>query len=64
MLICIGIKQKPIWEEVDSLLDPTLFIGRSADQVANYVGPKGPVEEKLRKYKEYIESSAKTELSV
>ncbi|KAL9075317.1 MAG: hypothetical protein Q9161_001694 [Pseudevernia consocians] len=35
--------QKPVWDELDPLLDPKLFIGRSAEIVERYVGPDGPV---------------------
>jgi adenylosuccinate lyase len=56
--------QKPIWDEVDVLLDPKLFIGRSAEQVERYAGPNGVVDKKLEKYKGYIVSSATAELSV
>ena len=53
-----------MWGEVDSLLDPRLFIGRSPEIVERYTGPNGVVEGKLEKYKAYIESSTTAELSV
>ncbi|KJZ73280.1 hypothetical protein HIM_07284 [Hirsutella minnesotensis 3608] len=55
---------KPIWGEVDSLMDPKLFIGRCAEQVDKYAGPDGVVNKHLQKYKEYIESSTTTQLAV
>lgn len=60
----IYIKQKPVWGEIDGLLDPKLFIGRSPEIVERYAGAGGPVEKKLEKYKEYIMSTATAELSV
>lgn len=53
-----------MWGEVDSLLDPKLFIGRSPEIVERYTGPNGVVEGKLEKYQAYIESSKTAELSV
>lgn len=53
-----------MWGEVDDLLDPKLFIGRSPEIVERYAGPNGTVQEKLEKYKVYIESSTTAELSV
>jgi len=46
------------------LLDPKLFIGRSAEIVERYVGPGGPVTGKLEKYRDYIVSTATATLSV
>ncbi|PHH87637.1 hypothetical protein CDD83_8604 [Cordyceps sp. RAO-2017] len=55
---------KPIWGEVDGLMEPKLFIGRCAEQVDKYAGPGGVVDKRLAKYKQYIESSTTTQLSV
>ncbi|KAI9772448.1 MAG: adenylosuccinase ade13 [Geoglossum simile] len=55
---------KPVWGEIDSLLDPKLFIGRSPEIVERYAGPNGVVDKKLEKYKSYVESSATAQLSV
>ncbi|KAL2221507.1 adenylosuccinate lyase [Thermoascus aurantiacus ATCC 26904] len=55
---------KPVWDEIDGMLDPKLFIGRSPEIVERYCGPNGAVEKKLEKYKEYIASTATAELSV
>lgn len=46
------------------MLDAKLFTGRSAEIVERYVGPGGPVENKLDKYKNYVESTATAELNV
>jgi adenylosuccinate lyase len=53
-----------VWDQIDGLLDPKLFIGRSPEIVERYAGPGGVVDKKLEKYKAYIESSATAELSV
>ncbi|PGH27420.1 adenylosuccinate lyase [Polytolypa hystricis UAMH7299] len=55
---------KPIWGEVDSLLDPKLFIGRCPEQVEKYAGPNGVVQKKLEKYRQYILSTATAQLAV
>lgn len=55
---------KPVWSEIDAMLDPKLFIGRSAEIVERYCGQGGVVEQKLAKYMDYIKSSATAELSV
>ncbi|OLN93987.1 Adenylosuccinate lyase [Colletotrichum chlorophyti] len=55
---------KPVWADIDSLLDPSLFTGRSAEMVERYCGKGGPVEEKLKPYAEYINKSATAELNV
>jgi adenylosuccinate lyase len=46
------------------MLDPKLFIGRSAEIVERYVGAGGPVDKQLEKYKEYCLSTSSAELSV
>lgn len=55
---------KPIWGELDSMLKPELYIGRSVDIVDRYCGPNGPVEKALAPYKQYIAGSATAELNV
>ncbi|KAK2744369.1 adenylosuccinase ade13 [Myotisia sp. PD_48] len=55
---------KPVWGEIDGLLDPKLFIGRSPEIVERYAGPGGEVEKKLVTYRRYIDSTATAELSV
>ncbi|OIW29455.1 adenylosuccinate lyase [Coniochaeta ligniaria NRRL 30616] len=55
---------KPIWNEIDSLLDPKLFTGRAPEMVQKYCGEGGPVQEKLAPYKEYIKSAGTVELKV
>lgn len=53
--------QKPIWGEIDSMLDAKLFIGRSPEVVERYVGV---VDEKLGKYKSYVTSTETSRLVI
>ncbi|KAK5630979.1 hypothetical protein RRF57_006694 [Xylaria bambusicola] len=55
---------KPIWGELDSMLDPKLYIGRSAEIVEKYCGAGGPVELKLVPYMKYITETTTAELNV
>lgn len=54
----------PVHGDIDSMLDPKLFIGRSATIVERYCGAGGPVEKALAKYMDYINSSETSQLSV
>lgn len=55
---------KPVWDEIDGLLDPKLFVGRSVEMVERYCGQGGPVEEKLKPYTEYIAKAGIAQLNV
>ena len=55
---------EPIWKDLDGLLDPKNFVGRSAAQVESYCGERGEVREALRKYRKEIEGSKAVELTV
>ncbi|CRK37710.1 hypothetical protein BN1708_020347, partial [Verticillium longisporum] len=55
---------KPVWNEIDDMLKPELFTGRSAEIVERYFGPEGPVAQKLAPYKEYIAKTKPVQLSV
>ncbi|RDW61378.1 adenylosuccinate lyase [Coleophoma crateriformis] len=55
---------KPVWGEVDGLLDPVNFIGRCPEQVLKYCGENGEIQEALKPYKKYIEESEDVELTV
>ena len=63
-LNCSWPSQKPIWDELDCLLDPKLFIGRSAEIVERYFRTDGPVTGKLEKYRDFIVSTAPVTLPV
>ncbi|RMZ77611.1 hypothetical protein DV737_g4253, partial [Chaetothyriales sp. CBS 132003] len=55
---------RPIWGDIDQMLRPELYIGRSVEIVERYCGPGGVVEEKIKPYKANIEKSATVELDV
>ena len=55
---------KPIWGEVDNILDPVNFIGRCPEQVLRFCGENGEIQEALKPYKKYIEESEDVELNV
>ncbi|KAK7985349.1 adenylosuccinate lyase [Apiospora saccharicola] len=55
---------KPIWADLDDMLKPELYIGRSVELVDAYCGPGGPVEQALAPYMAYIESSSTAEFDV
>lgn len=55
---------KPVWDEIDSLLDPKLFVGRSAEIVEKYCGKGGAVEEKLAPYMDQIVKAGTAQLNV
>ncbi|RKF78276.1 Adenylosuccinate lyase [Golovinomyces cichoracearum] len=48
---------KPIWSDLEHMLDPKKFIGRCPEQVLKYCGIGGEVEVALTKYKEKIDKS-------
>ncbi|KAM0751275.1 adenylosuccinate lyase [Meredithblackwellia eburnea MCA 4105] len=53
---------KPIWGQLDSLLDPSTFVGRAPEQVDRFV--KDFVTPALAPYKEELGKAQKVELSV
>jgi adenylosuccinate lyase len=55
---------EPIWAEIDGMLDPKNFIGRSPEQVERYCGEGGEVQQALAKYKKYIDVAKAAELTV
>ncbi|KAL7914272.1 adenylosuccinate lyase [Trichoderma velutinum] len=55
---------RPIWADLDDMLRPELYIGRSVDIVERYCGPEGVVAKKIQSYKAVIEKTATTELNV
>ncbi|KAL3423964.1 Adenylosuccinate lyase [Phlyctema vagabunda] len=55
---------KPVWDEVDNILDPVNFIGRCPEQVQTYCGEGGEVQEALKPYQKYIGESQSVELTV
>lgn len=55
---------EPIWADIDDMLDPKLFIGRSPAIVERFCGAGGVLEGKLAKYEEFLKGAKNTELSV
>ncbi|KAG5920907.1 hypothetical protein E4U61_007401 [Claviceps capensis] len=55
---------KLIWGELDSMLQPELYIGRSVEIVNKYCGPGGVVEKSLAPYQQYILKSTTAQLNV
>jgi adenylosuccinate lyase len=53
---------KPIWDELDSLLDPSTFIGRAPQQVDKFL--EKHVKPALAPYADSLKGYAKAELSV
>lgn len=58
------IAQSSIWDDLDSMLDPHLFIGRSAEIVERFFGSGGVVEARLAKYRRGIENMTTAALHV
>ncbi|KAM0520805.1 hypothetical protein ACHAPE_003206 [Trichoderma viride] len=55
---------KPIWGELDGMMKPELYVGRSVEIVERYCGAGGPVEKLLAPYKEYLAQSTTAQLNV
>lgn len=55
---------QPIWADLDNMLKPELYIGRSAEIVERYCGPQGTAEKKVQPYRAAFEKSSTTELHV
>ncbi|KAM3079609.1 adenylosuccinase ade13 [Clarireedia jacksonii] len=55
---------RPLWDDLDNLLDPKNFIGRSVHSVEVFCGPGGEVEAALEPFRKAIESSQTVELSL
>jgi adenylosuccinate lyase len=53
---------KPIWGQLDTLLDPSTFVGRAPEQVVGFV--KEWVEPALKPYEEDLKNVQAAELSV
>ena len=55
---------KPVWDEIDDMLDPRLYIGRSVEIVDRFCGKGGVLEKKLQPYQSYIQKAVTTQLNV
>ncbi|KAF5720977.1 adenylosuccinate lyase [Fusarium mundagurra] len=55
---------KPIWADLDGMMKPELYIGRSAQLVDKFCGPGGKLEKKLAPYQDSIQKAKAAELNV
>ena len=55
---------KPIWGELDEMLNAELYTGRSSQIVDKYCGPGGPVEKALAPYADYVRGATTAQLNV
>ncbi|KAH7328618.1 adenylosuccinate lyase [Stachybotrys elegans] len=55
---------QPIWADLDNMLKPELYIGRSVEIVERYCGPEGTAQKKIQPYRAIFEKSSTTELNV
>jgi len=55
---------RPVWAELDAMLDPDLFVGRSALQVERYCGKGGEIEKAIAPYKKHIDLSKEVQLTI
>lgn len=53
---------QPVWGDIDSLVDPMLFIGNCPKIVDDYCN--GEVAEKLSKYKDALSKASTAQLSI
>jgi adenylosuccinate lyase len=53
---------KPVHDELDAVLDPSLYIGRSVTIVERFCA--GDVAKKLEKYSDYLAEAKTAELSI
>jgi adenylosuccinate lyase len=53
-----------VWDEIDTMLDPSLYIGRSVEIVNRYCGTGGVLEKKLAAYQSHIQKTATSQLSI
>jgi adenylosuccinate lyase len=55
---------KPIWADLETMLDSRLYTGRSEEIVEKFCGEGGELTTKLEKYREYISKAGVSELNV
>ncbi|KAI1271082.1 adenylosuccinate lyase [Xylaria sp. FL0933] len=55
---------RPIWADLDDMLRPELYIGRSVEIVERYCGLEGVAEKKIQPYRAVFEKAVTTELDV
>lgn len=55
---------EPIVDQLDSLLDPKAYVGRSPQQVSRFTGPGGEVQKALEKYEGQLKQRVAVNLKV
>ena len=55
---------KPVWNDLDAMLDSKLYTGRSEQIVDKFCAKGGVLEAKLERYSEYIARAGVSQLSV
>lgn len=55
---------RPIWPDLDNMMKPELYVGRSAQIVDKFCGPGGKLEKKLEPYQAAIKGAKVVELTV
>ncbi|KAL8730633.1 MAG: hypothetical protein Q9166_003946 [cf. Caloplaca sp. 2 TL-2023] len=55
---------RPIWDEIDDMLRPGLYVGRSVEIVERFCGEGGVLDKKISPYRTFIERSTMAELYV
>lgn len=55
---------QPVWGDIDSMMDPKLYVGRAPELVQRYAGKGGPVMKKLAPYLQAILGTETAQLNV
>lgn len=55
-------QSQPVWNDIDSLMDPKLFVGNCGKIVEDYCN--GEVKEKLARYEEALLTTETAQLSI
>lgn len=55
---------RPIWPDLDNMMRPELYVGRSAQIVDKFCGPGGKLEKRLEPYQAAIKGVKAAELNV
>lgn len=55
---------KPIWDDLDAMLKPDLYIGRSVEIVERFCGEGGALRTRIEPYRSVIEKATTAELNV
>ena len=55
---------KPVWNDIDGMMDPKLYVGRAPEIVQRYAGQGGPIDLKLAPYMQKILGTTTAQLNV